>query len=67
MPFVTHLEEDYDKLSPRNKVIEILHQLGKTDMDMTEIMVITPSTLRVTKTRIKERLKKSPSSNEFES
>lgn len=66
MPFVTHLEEDYDKLSPRNKVIEILHHLGKTDMDMTEIMVITPSTLRVTKTRIKERLKKSPSSNEFE-
>lgn len=55
LEYVLHLEKDYDSLSPKNKFFKILHHLGKSDEDISKIMVITPTTVRVTKKRIKER------------
>jgi tetratricopeptide (TPR) repeat protein len=57
MPFVTHLEEDYNMLTPKNMFYEIMHHLGKTDEELSEIMGVAPSTIRVVRTRIKEKSK----------
>ncbi len=55
LEYVLHLEKDYDSLSQKNEFFKILHHLGKSDEDISKIMVITPTTVRVTKKRIKER------------
>jgi DNA-directed RNA polymerase specialized sigma24 family protein len=55
LEYVIHLEKDYDSLSPKNKFFKILHHLGKSDEDISKIMAVTPTTVRVTKKRIKER------------
>ena len=55
LEYVLHLEKDYDSLSPKNKFFKILHHLGKSDEDISKIMAVTPTTVRVTKKRIKER------------
>ena len=57
MSFVTHLEEDYDKLTPKNMFFEIMLHLGKTNEEIEGIMAITPSTRRSLTSRIKEKLK----------
>lgn len=55
LPFVIHIEEDYDSLSPKNKFYEIMHHIGKTDEDISRVMGVTAVTIRVTKKRIKEK------------
>lgn len=53
LPFVTHLENDYDNLSPRNMFFEILYNMGKNDKEVANILGIGNSTVRSSKTRIK--------------
>lgn len=57
LPFVIHLEEDYDSLSPKYKLYEIMRHEGMTDEEIAVIMGVSTSTLRVTKTRIKGKKK----------
>jgi len=54
-PFVVQLDTDYDHLSPRYQLFEILYHMGKTDTDVERIMGISNSTIRATKTRIKSK------------
>lgn len=55
LPFVIHLEEDYNSLSPKNKFYEIMRHLGRSDEDISITMGVTAVTIRVTKKRIKEK------------
>lgn len=57
MPFVVHLENDYQKLSPSNKTILIFQHLGYTDQQILYLMGMTDGALRTTKSRIKGRRK----------
>ncbi len=55
LTFVQHLENDYDNLSIRYQFFETLFHLGKTEEEVRKIMAIGQSTLRSTRTRIKEK------------
>lgn len=57
-PFVKHLEEDYNKLSPKYMLFIILHHNGLADEEIQRIFAVGASTIRTTKTRIRaKRLK----------
>ena len=56
LPFVNHLENDYDDLSPRYKFFEILYHMGKDDQDVERILAISKSTIKSNRTRIKAKL-----------
>ena len=56
LPFIAHIEESYDCLSPKNKFFEILYHIGKTDEEVCQIMEINASTMRANKTRIKKKM-----------
>ena len=52
---ITHLENDYDRLSPRNIVFAALSSAGTSDEDMMRMMCVAASTLRTMKTRIRQK------------
>ncbi len=54
-PFVVQLNTDYDHLSPRYQLFEILSHMGKSDTDIERIMGVSNSTIRSTRTRIKSK------------
>lgn len=58
LPFVMHLESDYDHLSPKNIFFAILCHQGEMDSDIQHIMGISAVTVRSDKSRIKSRLKR---------
>lgn len=60
LPFVMHLQCDYDQLSPRNQFFEILYHIGFTDNEVRHILGIGQSTIRTTRTRIKQRSVQTP-------
>ena len=51
--FVRHLENDYDELTARQKVFMILYDMGMTDEDVMRTLVLSETSIRVNKTRIK--------------
>ena len=51
--FVQHVENDYDELTPRQKTFLILYDMGMTDEDVMRTLVLTESSVRANKTRIK--------------
>lgn len=51
--FVRHVESDYDELTPRQKTFLILYDMGMTDEDVMRTLVLTESSVRANKTRIK--------------
>ena len=55
LPFVTHLENDYDNLSPRNMFFEVLYHMGKDDQEVARVLGVGNSTVRSSKTRIKKK------------
>ena len=55
LPFVVQLDTDYDHLSPRYQLFEILSHIGKNDVEIERIMGISNSTIRSTRTRIKSK------------
>lgn len=58
LPFVHRLETCYDNLSPKNKFFEILYNMGMTDTNVQRILGIGQSTIRTTRTRIRQKLKR---------
>ena len=52
---ITHLENDYDRLSPRSIVFAALSSAGTSDEDMMRMMCVAASTLRTMKTRIRQK------------
>ena len=57
LPFIMHLDSDYDHLSPKNIFFAVLCHEGKTDSEIQHIMGISAVTVRSDKSRIKARLK----------
>jgi tetratricopeptide (TPR) repeat protein len=57
LPFIMHLESDYDHLSAKNIFFAILCHLGKTDSEIQHIMGISAVTVRSDKSRIKAKSK----------
>ena len=56
MPFMAHMEKDYDNLSTRSMVYLILCNLGKTEDEIKNIFGISGSAIRSIKSRTKSRL-----------
>lgn len=54
LPFVLHLQNDYEHLSSRKQFFEILYNMGFTDDDVRRILGIGQSTIRTTRSRIKQ-------------
>ena len=61
--FVRHLENDYDELTARQKVFMILYDMGMTDEEVMRTLVLSETSIRVNKTRIKGK-KLSPDKSE---
>lgn len=57
LPFVAHLEDDYNRLSPRYQFFMILYQMGMDDQRVARIMGVGDSTVRSIKTRVKWSVK----------
>lgn len=57
LPFVHMLETCYDNLSPKNMFFKILYNMGMTDSSVQRILGIGQSTIRTTRTRIKQKEK----------
>lgn len=55
LPFVQHIETEYDKLSSSNKFLMILMHKGKTDDEIQQIMGVSNGALRTAKYRIKKK------------
>ena len=55
LPFVTHLENDYDNLSPRNMFFEVLYHMGKDDHEVAYVLGIAEDSIRMTKTRLRRK------------
>jgi len=53
LPFVTQLQAEYDHLSPRYQLFLVLKNMGKTEEEIQDIMVISSGTIRTIKSRIK--------------
>ena len=51
--FVRHIENDYDELTPRQKTFLILYDMGMTDEDVMRTLVLSETSIRANKTRIK--------------
>ena len=51
--FVRHIESDYDELTPRQKTFLILYDMGMTDEDVMRTLVLSETSIRANKTRIK--------------
>ena len=62
--FVRHLENDYDELTARQKVFMILYDMGMTDEEVMRTLVLTESSVRANKTRIKGKKLSSDKSEE---
>ena len=62
--FVRHIENDYDELTPRQKTFLILYDMGMTDEDVMRTLVLTESSVRANKTRIKGKKLSSDKSEE---
>ena len=57
LPFVNHLEDDYKKLSTRNMMFMILFNMDKNDKEVAKIMGVAEDSIRMTKTRLREKRK----------
>ena len=57
MSFITHLEEDYDRLSTRNIMFMILFHMGKNDEEVANIMGLAEDSIRMAKTRLRRKEK----------
>lgn len=55
LPFVQHLENDYDNLSTRYMFFLVLENLGMEDKDIQNVMCISQSSIRSIRTRIKQK------------
>ena len=53
LPFATHLQTDYDHLSPRYQFFLVLKNMGKTEEEIQNVMVISSTTIRTIKSRVK--------------
>lgn len=53
--FVTALNQQYDGISPSQKCFLVLLNMGKTDDEVSHIMNLTPSAMRMTRSRINKR------------
>jgi len=62
--FVRHLENDYDELTARQKVFMILYDMGMTDEEVMRTLVLSETSIRVNKTRIKGKKLSSDKSEE---
>jgi len=56
MPFMAHMEKDYDNLSIRSMIYLVLCNLGKTEDEIKNIFGISGSAIRSIKSRTKSRL-----------
>ena len=56
MPFMAHMEKDYDNLSTRSMVYLVLCHLGKTEDEIKNVFGISGSAIRSIKSRTKSRL-----------
>lgn len=56
MPFMLHMEKDYDNLSSRSMIYLILCNMGKTEEDIEKIFGVSNSAIRSIKSRTKSRL-----------
>lgn len=57
MPFMAHMEKDYDNLSARSMIYLILCNIGKSEEEIEKIFGISNSAIRSIKSRTKSRLK----------
>lgn len=57
LPFVNHLKDDYKKLSTRNMMFMILFHMDKNDKEVAKIMGVAEDSIRMTKTRLREKRK----------
>lgn len=55
MPFMAHMEKDYDNLSVRSMIYLVLCKLGKTEDEIKDIFGISSSSIRSIKSRTKSR------------
>lgn len=55
LPYVTHLENDYNGLSGRYMLYKILIHMGKDNEEVKRILAICDSSLRSTKCRVKAK------------
>lgn len=62
--FVRHLENDFDELTARQKVFMILYDMGMTDEEVMRTLVLSETSIRVNKTRIKGKKLSSDKSEE---
>lgn len=53
--FVMKLNQHYDGLSPSQKCFLVLFNMGKTDEEVADIMNLSPSALRMTRSRINKK------------
>ncbi len=56
MPFMLHMEKDYDNLSSRSMIYLILCNMGKSEEDIEKIFGVSNSAIRSIKSRTKSRL-----------
>lgn len=54
-PFVSHLENDYNNLSPQNMTYMILYHMDKNDKEVAKIMGVAEDSLRMIKTRLRRK------------
>ncbi|MCR5313552.1 MAG: hypothetical protein K6E54_07945, partial [Bacteroidaceae bacterium] len=57
MPFMIHLDYDYDNLPDRSKVYLILVNMNKTEDEIAQILGVSNGSIRSMKSRIKSRAK----------
>jgi len=53
LPFVTQLQTEYDHLSPRYQFFLVMKNMGKSEEEIQDIMVISSGTIRTIKSRVK--------------
>ena len=55
LPFVSEMENDYNRLSPKYIFFAVLEHQGRSDEDIQRIMGVSDSTLRSTRSRINSK------------
>lgn len=55
LPFVLSIEREYKSLTPGNKLLLILQNMGKTETELQRILGTTIGTIRVQQSRIRKK------------
>lgn len=55
LTFMMQMDHDYSRLSPGNRLFLILQDMGKTDAQMTHILGVSEGSLRVTRSRLRQK------------